>query len=311
MRFRLSCFMVVVIGAAGVKPQTTERVPSGVILVKGAWSSASDSATPVPEGGSVTGGVLSNKYFGITFSLPAGWTQKYMGPPPSESGRYVLAQIGPSNNSRGESQGNILVTAQDMFFAPLPAANSLELARYEKDHLPSDYEMERQPSEINIAGSAFSFFSYWSPAADLHWYVLATKIRCHVVEFVLTSRDTKLLESLVQEMNRMELPAETSSAGGKGGGAFPVCIRDYAKGENLLTRVNPVLTTHRFNEVPVRIVIDKSGEVKHIHFLSAFPDQARAITDALRQWKFKPYLKNGQAVSVETGIIFGRTVPPA
>ena len=28
------------------------KVPEGVILVKGAWSSASDSVTPVPEGGS-------------------------------------------------------------------------------------------------------------------------------------------------------------------------------------------------------------------------------------------------------------------
>jgi len=33
--------------------QPIVKVPEGVILVKGAWSSASDSSTPVPEGGSV------------------------------------------------------------------------------------------------------------------------------------------------------------------------------------------------------------------------------------------------------------------
>ncbi|MGA8272917.1 MAG: energy transducer TonB, partial [Candidatus Sulfotelmatobacter sp.] len=71
-----------------------------------------------------------------------------------------------------------------------------------------------------------------------------------------------------------------------------------------------VFTEHRSNPVPVRIIIDKEGKIKHIHFLSAFPDQAKAITDALRQWKFKRYLRDGQPVEVETGIMFGRVSQP-
>ena len=57
-------------------------------------------------------------------------------------------------------------------------------------------------------------------------------------------------------------------------------------------------------------VIDKEGKVKHIHFLSAFPDQAKAITDAMGQWKFKRHLRDGQPVEVETGIMFGRASYP-
>jgi hypothetical protein len=295
---------------AAENSQAMKKVPSGVILVKGAWSGASDSVTPVPEGGSVSGNVYSNKYFGMTFTLPADWAQKYEGPPPSENGRYVLAQIRPTDNYKGPSRGNLLITAQDMFFTPLPAANSLELTAYEKDNLQSSYKLERPPTETEIAGRPFTFFAYWSPAAEMHWYVLTTEIRCHTVEFVLTSRDPNLLESLMREMNNMELPAEANPAGGEGGGAFPVCIKDYAKGENLITRVHPILTEHRFNAVPVRIIIDKSGKVKHIHFLSAFPDQEKAITDALEQWRFKTYLKNGRPVEVETGIMFGHAPAP-
>jgi len=44
--------------------------------------------------------------------------------------------------------------------------------------------------------------------------------------------------------------------------------------------------------------------MKHIHVISAFPEQSRIITDALMQWTFKPYLQNGQPVDVETGILF-------
>jgi hypothetical protein len=86
---------------------------------------------------------------------------------------------------------------------------------------------------------------------------------------------------------------------------FP-CEANYAREENMTSLTEPVFTERRFNPVPVRIIIDKLGNVKHIHFLSAFPDQSKAITDALLQWKFKPYRRDGEPVEVETGVLFGR-----
>jgi hypothetical protein len=287
--------------------QTLTKVPEGVILVKGAWSSASDSVTPLPESGSVTNGIFNNQYFGMTYVLPSGWAENYKGPPPSDSGRYVLAQIGPADTYKGPARGNILVTAQDMFFSPQPAANAFELINYMKDNLEADYRVQLPPTELKVGGHSFRFFAYESPVAELHWYVAATQIRCHAVEIVLSSRDTKLLESLLLDMNKMKVPDEASpTAEAGGGGAFPVCVKDYARDENLITRVDPVFTERTFNSVPVRIIIDKGGRVKHIHFLSAFPGQAKAITDALGKWKFKPFQQGGHPVEVETGIMFGR-----
>ena len=283
-------------------PTVLNKVPQGVILVKGAWYSASDSVTPTPEGGAVDNGVFTDQYFGMSYKLPPEWEEKYKGPPPSDSGRYVLAQLRPIDSFKG-ARANVLVTAQDMFFTPLPANNALELINYSKNHLQADNKVEMTPSPTKIAGRPFTFFAYWSPIAELHWYVMATEIRCHTVEMVLSSRDTKLLESLVLDLNRMKMPAEgapTSPAGD------PVCLKDYARDENMITRVEPIFSEHRFNSVPVRIIIDKQGNIKHIHFLSAFPDQEKAITDAMHQWKFKPYLQNGKPVEVETGIMFGR-----
>jgi hypothetical protein len=286
--------------------QPLTKVPAGVILVKGAWSSASDSVTPVPEGGSVTNDVFRDAYFGMTYALPKDWEEKYKGPPPSDSGRYVLAQIRPTDTFKGPARGSILITADDMFFSSQPVANALELVKYAKDNLQADYKMEMSPTQTKIGTHPFTFFAYWSPIAELHWYVLATEIRCHAVQVVLTSRDTKLLQSLMLDLNKMQLPAEADPTAGTGGGDVPVCIKDYADSGNLITRVDPVFTEHRFNAVPVRIIIDKEGKVKHIHFLSAFPDQAKAITDAFKQWKFKSYIRDRRPVEVETGIMFGR-----
>jgi hypothetical protein len=290
--------------------QPVTKVPTGLILVKGAWSSASDSVTPLPESGSVINNVFTDQYFGMTYALPRDWAEKYKGPPPSETGRYVLAQISPAETYKRPDRGTILITAQDMFFTPLPANNAVELVNYAKDHLQADYKVELAPTQSTVAGRPFTFFAYWSPIAELHWYVLATEIRCHTVQIVTTSRDTKLLESLIAEMDKMKLPDVASATPGSGGGGWPVCLKDYANGENVIARVEPIFSEHKFNAVPVRIIIDKEGKVKHIHLLSAFPDQAKAITDALAQWKFKRYRRNGQPAEVETGIMFGRSPFP-
>jgi len=277
-------------------------VPKGVILVKGAWWSASDSVTPLPETGKISDHVYRNAYFGISWTLPKDWTQKFEGPPPSDQGRYVLAEIVPSDTYTGTSRGSVLITADDLFFTLFPVARGEEVVDFNEQNLQPVYKLERPLTNITMGGRSFRFFAFWSPAAELHWYVFGTQIRCHAVEITISSSDTKLIQDLMQDLQAITLPPEDALADGD---SVPVCMKDYASAQNVITRVDPVFSERRYNAIPVRIVIGKDGKVKHIHFLSAFPDQAKAITDALDQWSFKPYLKNGQPVEVETGIRFG------
>jgi Gram-negative bacterial TonB protein C-terminal len=291
-----------------------KKLPTNVILVKGAWASATDNVTPVPESGSIADNLYSNPYFSLAYTLPPGWIQKFAGPPPSDSGYYVLAQFRPAETSKDSPHGSILVAAQDLFFTQIPAKNALELVLYAETNLSPDYTIERTPGEVTIASHTFIRYDYSSPVAELHWHVLTTQIRCHTLQFIFTSRDVKLTDALIAQMNSMKLPAEADPTSGRGGGQAPICIKDYASGENFLESVDPFFTERRFNPVPVRVIVDKEGKVKHIHFLSAFPEQAKAISDALSKWRFKPYLQDGQPVEVETGIMFGhapRLVAPA
>jgi hypothetical protein len=284
-------------------------LPSGVILVKGAWSGASGSVTSLPEDGRVADGAYSNSYFGLSYILLPHWTEHYSGPPPSDSGYYVLAQIEPEDSAKRASLGHILVAAQDLFFSPTPANSALELMIYASDHLGRDYKVERAPTEVRIANHAFVRYDYVSPVAGLHWHVVATEIRCHVIQIIFTGRDTQVIEKLILALKGLKLPTDAASAG-TGGGEFPVCIRNFAGPENLVERQGPILAEQRFNQIPVRIIIDTEGRVKHIHFLSAFPDQMKSITDALSRWRFRPYLVGGRPVEVETGIVFRRSGRP-
>jgi hypothetical protein len=266
------------------------------LLVKGAWASASDAVTPLPEGGVIADHVYRNPYFGLTYVLNSDWSKQYDGPPPSDSGYYVLAQLEPSERSKRSSEGHALIAAQDMFFSRAPVDSAADLINYAKDHLDKQYKIERAPAKTRIAGHDFIRFDYASAVAQLHWHVLATQVRCHTLEFVFTGRDTHFMESVIRAMNSMTL----------GDTEQPVCIKSFASPQNMLTREEPEFRDSKFNPIPVRIIVGTDGRVRHVHFLSSFPEQAQSIMSALSQWQFKPYLVNGRPVEVETGIMFGR-----
>src|SRR5258708_8629701 len=101
-----------------------KKLPTETILVNGAWSSASDSVTPLPEGGRVANNVYNNQYFGLTYVLSPDWSEKYSGPPPSDSGYYVLAQIMPADPLNGTIRCRGLITAHDLFFSLIPARHT-------------------------------------------------------------------------------------------------------------------------------------------------------------------------------------------
>jgi hypothetical protein len=203
----------------------------------------------------------------------------------------------PRDTSRNSQLGHFFIAAQDLFFTTTSVHGAMEFVSYYRDHLTDDYRVERAPNKLRVAGRDFAGLDYVSPASGLHWRILATEIRCHVLEFVFTGANTRSLDRQVASLGTLMQQA----------GSSPVCIKDFANEDTVLEREEPVFTEPRFNPVPVRIIIDQEGKVKHIHFLSAFPEQARVVTDALSQWRFKPYMVNGQAVEVETGVVFGRT----
>src|SRR5215472_3487520 len=135
--------------SSNLHPTEQQKVPAGVIIVKGAWSSASDSVTPLPEGWSLTNNVFNDTYFGITYTVPLNWAANHNAPPPSDAGFYKLAFIRPTPAFKG-IHGSIAIFAQDMFFTQLSATNAQELVNYKKDNLQADYKMELQPSTTKI-----------------------------------------------------------------------------------------------------------------------------------------------------------------
>jgi periplasmic protein TonB len=54
--------------------------------------------------------------------------------------------------------------------------------------------------------------------------------------------------------------------------------------------------------VTLTVIVGKAGDVLEVKPTSGHPALAQCATDAVKQWKFRPYLQNGEPVEVETKI---------
>ena len=82
---------------------------------------------------------------------------------------------------------------------------------------------------------------------------------------------------------------------------------------NLIHRVQPEypqLARQARIQGPVilRAIINRDGRIENLQVLSGHPMLVQAAIDAVRQWRYRPYLLNDQAVEVETQITVNFTL---
>jgi len=247
-----------------------------------------------PQDVKVIDGVFVSDYFNLSYRLPDGWTEGLAGPPPSQSGYYVLGTWAPKR----DFAGTILVVAQDVFFAPDPS-DDVKNAVAEFRQVMSAVDgmtIDREPAPVSVGGHPGYRIDF--SGVGLFRSMFAIEIRCHVVTFNLTSRDPELLASLARSLDDLASvrKAEMSEP-------VPECLKDYAS-ENIVSRVEPEGVGAKAVSIPVRMIVATDGSVKHVHVIRASAAQRRNIEEAVRQWKFKPPVKQGHPVEVETGVMF-------
>jgi protein TonB len=75
----------------------------------------------------------------------------------------------------------------------------------------------------------------------------------------------------------------------------------------LIARVEPkypplAVQTRTQGEVVLTAVIGRDGRIENLHVVSGHPFLIASAVDAVRQWRYRPYILNGQPVEVETQI---------
>jgi protein TonB len=54
--------------------------------------------------------------------------------------------------------------------------------------------------------------------------------------------------------------------------------------------------------VVVAAIISRAGTMEHVQAISGHPMLIPAAVEAVSQWRYKPYILNGEAIEVETQI---------
>ena len=57
-------------------------------------------------------------------------------------------------------------------------------------------------------------------------------------------------------------------------------------------------------KVRIHLLISETGDVESADIISGDPDLANAALEAMKKWKFKPYIHNGKPVKVNTKMPF-------
>jgi len=245
-----------------------------------------------PEDVHVADGVFVSDYFDLSYRVPDGWTEGLPGPSPSQSGYYVLGTWVPKR----DFGGTVLIVAQDMFFAT-DASDDLKNVVAEIRKVMSSVDgmtIDREPEPVNVG--AHPGYRVDFSGVGLFRSVLAIEIRCHVVTFNLTSRDPESLAALVKSLDDLESARKSADP-------VPECLKDYAS-ENVLHRVDPDPIGGRPESIPVRVIVGTDGSVKQVHVIRASAVRRRNVEEAVKQWKFAPFIKQGRAIEVETGMTF-------
>jgi periplasmic protein TonB len=81
----------------------------------------------------------------------------------------------------------------------------------------------------------------------------------------------------------------------------------------LVRRVNPTYPplarqARIQGQVVLRAVISKDGSIENLTLVSGHPMLAPAAIEAVKQWKYKPYLLNGEPVEVDTEVLVNFTL---
>jgi protein TonB len=127
-----------------------------------------------------------------------------------------------------------------------------------------------------------------------------------------------------------EAPSLTAIAAGNSGGTLPNLMGgesnapapvlgtlNVSQGVSrglLVKKTAPVypasaMQMHIEGAVELMATISKSGDISAVKVASGNPQLARAAVDAVKQWKYKPYLLNGEPVEIKTQITVNFKLP--
>ena len=295
------------------------------------------------EDGSIANDVYTNQCFGISFAIPDGWqvsTQfltAYGNAMHISRGGLFLLLI--DQTQLGSAENRIGLYARDASASTPTVQEFVSAAVHGQINIEGEHrELVRDAYSVDYGGKHFVRADYKQSLPNGNKFYLAlvyTKFRGYYIGENLMAGSPEDLELAVSSLQQMSFEEDKPNpkcamrrddkpnSGGIVAGV--VSSAPSARGSNsglpLRVRVSsPVSTGLLVTKVPpqypddarkagiqgqvvLQALIGKNGDVEELSLVSGHPLLAPAAIDAVKQWKYKPYLLNSQPVKVETQIV--------
>ena len=306
------------------------------------------SPTLAYETGGIANNVYTNECFGFSFAIPEGWqiNTQLVGADArarhTTKGALALLQI--DQHKEGSFANTIALNAHD---ASVSASTAQEfVSNYARGHISSDRERResvRDTYSVGYAGKIFFRADNKQTMSGGHALYLAfvyTKFRGFYIGETLIAGSEGGLELAANSLQGISFREDepnskcvmrgddSQNSGGIIAGVIGSVPRQSTSGQPLRVRISEKVSQSllitklpphypedaRRARIQGMVVltawVDTNGDVEDVTLVSGHPLLAPAALEAVKQWKYKPYLLNGQPVKVETQVTVAFELSP-
>jgi len=273
------------------------------------------------ENGAVANGIYSNECFGFSLRIPARWELATQVVGAGLRARHVpgdvLVLFAIEQHQEGGPSSRVVFTAQGAKDQSETAQDFVANAVHSQIKVsPQDNVVIRDTYLVEYGGRDFFRSDYkhsWHDRDTSYMAFVYTKFRGYFIGANLTAGSREGLDEAansLQGISFQEDQANSKCVMLSSGIDLPERVR-VSQGVStglLVTKVQPhypedARVARIQGQVILQALIDKNGDVEKLTLISGHPLLAPAAVEAVKQWKYKPYLLNGQPVKVETQIL--------
>ncbi len=267
------------------------------------------------ENGTVANGIYSNECFGFSLPIPAGWEVNDAvtagGKARHRSDKSLLLLY---LYQQGKP-GGIILNAWDSAGHSGNAQDFVsDAVRAQSNFQTEKRELVRETFAVDYGGRHFFRSDYKAMMRDTPVYLayVFTEFRGYFIGETLASSSPAGLDEAASSLQRISFQEDQVNPKCVMGPFDPTTsLVHIAQGVSkglLIKRVPPdypeiARQAHIQGEVVLQARIDRNGNIEDLTLISGHPMLAPAAIRAVKQWKYKPYILNGEAVTVETHIV--------
>jgi TonB family protein len=289
---------------------------------------------PTYDRGTVTNGTYTNECLGFSLPIPHGWEIHRFGAVPEgkalhlPSGQLMLFTITQRREGQGENTIGMTASPANDFTSVRDSVTRGVQGQVKLD--PVHRQLLRDTEIVEYGGRHFfrsDFKQQFKDGSVKYLGAVYTRFRGYDIGESLVAGSQDELDAAVDLLKQISFrdgqadprctvgePDPRAPVGGvisstptKPGPNTVVRVSQKVAQALLIKRVEPqypeaALREHALGDAVLTARIDKNGDVESVNVVSGDPMLAPAAAEAVKQWKYKPYLLAGEPAKIETQI---------